>query len=134
MKGFVAEEIARYHMQKIEYKVVPIGREKIEPELSDLLLYIRGSMSHLSKESNESFSIFESVISKLPDYAVWKNTTSSGKNIMTFRFLEVKYRDSIAKLKHHATENKYSLNIEAKNDYNELGVHKYIKNLKNLFR
>ncbi len=103
LKGFVAEEIARYHMGKMSYKVVSIGREKIEPVLSDLLLSIRSSMGHLSDKSKETFGVFESTISKLPDYAIWKNSTVSGKNIMTFRFLEVKYRTNVVNLKPHDT-------------------------------
>lgn len=30
LRSYITEEIAKYHMQKLRYKVVPIGREKIE--------------------------------------------------------------------------------------------------------
>ena len=133
LKGFVAEEIAKYHMLKLQYKVVPIGREKIEPELSDLLLFIRGNMAHLNQQSANSFKLFENTISKLPDYAIWKISPKAGENMMTFRFLEVKYRTNIAKIKKHTTEDKYSLNIKIQDDENELLVHKYINNLQNLY-
>ena len=133
LKGFIAEEIARYHMEKLEYKVVPIGREKIEPELSDLLLFIRGNMAHLNQQSANSFKVFENTISKLPDYAIWKISPNAYENMMTFRFLEVKYRTKVTKIKKHETEDKYSLNIKKSDDENELLVHKYIKNLQNLY-
>lgn len=133
LKGFVAEEIARYHMEKLEYNVVPIGREKIEPELSDLLLFIRGNMKHLNKQSANSFNLFENTISKLPDYAIWKISPSAGENMMTFRFVEVKYRSKVEKLKKHKTKDFYYLNIKIQDDENELLVHKYIENLQNLY-
>ena len=133
LKGFVAEEIARYHMLKLQYKVVPIGREKIEPELSDLLLFIRGNMAHLNKQSAESFRLFENTISKLPDYAIWKISPQHQENMMTFRFLEVKYRTTVKNLKKHKTKDIYYLNIKKDDDQNELLVHKYINNLQNLY-
>lgn len=133
LKGFIAEEIAKYHMLKLEYEVVPIGREKIEPELSNLLLYLRGNMGHVNSLSQNSFNLFENTISKLPDFAVWKVDTSNAANKMTFRFLEVKYRSVVKKLKKHKSEDKYSLNISIKDDGNELLIHKYIKNLTNLY-
>jgi hypothetical protein len=133
LKGFVAEEISKYHMEKLEYKVVPIGREKIEPELSDLLLFIRGNMGHLNKQSAESFKIFENTISKLPDYAIWKISPENRENMMTFRFMEVKYRTSITNLKKHKTKNVYYVNIKKEDDFNQLQVHKYINNLQNLY-
>jgi len=133
LKGFIAEEIARYHMLKLEYKVVPIGREKIEPELSDLLLFTRGNMAHLNNANANSFKLFESTVSKLPDYAIWKMTPRSGSNTMAFRFLEVKYRTEVVNLILHTSGTKYSLNIKIENDQNELSVHKYIKNLQNLY-
>lgn len=77
--------------------------------------------------------LFENTISKLPDYAIWKILPKSGENMMTFRFLEVKYRTNVTNLKHHKTEDKYSLNIKIDNDQNELLVHKYIQNLQNLY-
>lgn len=133
LKGFISEEIAKYHMQKLEYNVVPIGREKIEPELSNLLLFIRGNMGHLNKQNKNSFELFEKTISKLPDYAIWKTTPTPKANVMTFRFLEVKYRTHISKLKKHATDDKYYLNITKQDDEQELSIHKYIENLSNLF-
>lgn len=129
LRGYITEEIAKYHMQKLRYKVVPIGREKIEQELSDLLLFIRNSMNHINKTSQDTFNLFENTISKLPDYAIWKVE----KNSMTFRFLEVKFRNTIDKLKMHDKENKYSLNIKISDDQNELNIFKYIKNLQNLY-
>ncbi len=135
LKGYISEEIAKYHMQKLEYTVVPIGREKIDPDLSDLLLFIRGNMGYFNTEAKNSFQLFERTISKLPDFALWKITTSSEKaNVMSFKFLEVKYRTNVLKLTKHASEDKYSLNIQKSNDNNELLVHKYIENLSSLFR
>ena len=133
LKGFVAEEIARYHMLKLQYKVVPIGREKIEPELSDLLLFIRGNMAHLNKQSANTFNLFEHTISKLPDYAIWKISPKAGENMMTFRFLEVKYRSKINNLKKHTTKDKYSLNIKIEDDHTELQLFKYIDTLQKLY-
>jgi len=133
LKGFIAEEIAKYHFNKLEYNVVPIGREKIEPELSDILLFIRGNMAHLNSQSANSFKLFENTISKLPDYAIWKISPQNHENMMTFRFVEVKYRTNVINLKHHKSEDKYSLNITAKDDKNGLLVHKYINNLQNLY-
>ena len=112
----MSEEIAKYHMQKLEYNVVPIGREKLEPELSDLLLFIRGNLDFVNEKNNNSFQVFEKTISKLPDYAVWKTTPNDGKNRMTFRFLEVKYRSAVPKLKLHTSGEKYSLNITQADD------------------
>ena len=133
LKGFVAEEIAKYHMLKLQYKVVPIGREKIEPELSDLLLFIRGNMAHLNKQSANTFNLFENTISKLPDYAIWKISPSAGENMMTFRFLEVKYRTKVENLKKHATKDKYSLNITIDDDHTQLQLYKYIDTLQKLY-
>ncbi len=133
LKGFIAEEIAKYHFHKLQYNVVPIGREKIEPELSDLLLFIRGNMAHLNNQSANSFKLFENTISKLPDYAIWKIAPQNQENMMTFRFVEVKYRTNVINLKHHKTKDIYYLNITEKDDQNELLVHKYINNLQNLY-
>jgi len=133
LKGFIAEEIAKYHFKKLEYNIVPIGREKIEPELSDLLLFIRGNIAHLNNQSANSFQLFENTISKLPDYAIWKISPGNSENMMTFRFVEVKYRTKVLNLKKHKTDNKYYLNITTQDDQNELLVHKYINNLQNLY-
>ena len=133
LKGFISEEIARFHMEKLQYNVVPIGREKLEPELSDLLLFIRGNFGHINQQSAETFKVFENTISKLPDYAIWKLSPKAGENMMTFRFLEVKYRTNVKNLKKHSTQDKYSLNIKIKDDENELLVYKYINTLQNLY-
>ena len=131
LKGFVAEEVAKYHLEKLSYKVVPIGREKIEPDLSDLLLFIRNTLNHSSPRSEKSFNLFENTISKLPDYLVWKLSPKKSENVLTFRFVEVKYRSSKDVLT--PNDGKYHINFEKSSDHENMQVVKYINNLVNLY-
>lgn len=126
LKGKIAEEIAKYHFEQMNFKVVRTGKEMLFKDLIEL----EGNKDF---DKNLVFNIYNKILSKLPDFIIYKNEDS--KKIMAF--VEVKYRKHL-NLEPFKRENgyEYALHIYSNAKNNEivenLEILKYINNLKHL--
>lgn len=99
VKGFLAQCIAENHMKLIDYNVVKTGREYISKELTSLSQTME---VFESETSTKTYYLYDKVISKMPDFIVYKTIYKSikcsekepSKKIakLLLRFMEVKFR------------------------------------------
>ena len=128
LKGKIAEEIAKYHFEQMNFKVVRTGKEVLFPDLVKL-------EKNKKFNNNLVFNIYKKILSKLPDFIIYKN--ENGKKIMAF--VEVKYRKYID-LEPFKMKNGYGyvFHIYSNNKNNEvvenLEILKYINSLKYLHK
>ncbi|MFA9374997.1 MAG: hypothetical protein ACERKK_12665 [Poseidonibacter sp.] len=128
LKGFIAEEICKFHLRKAGYNIIDSGKEYYDQELADKLI-------KYPKEDNHTLNIFNNIIAKLPDMMVWKD----GEDDIDYRYVEVKYRNKLSKKYFTKEVNgnnslpylSYKIN---QNDAYELGLYKYMTNLENLMK
>ena len=120
LKGKIGEEIAKYHFEKIGFKVIKTGKEEL---FSKDLANLAGNLQ-LAKFQNKStqlvFEIYNKILSKLPDLLIYKNS----KNGLMIKFVEVKYR-KVFNFKEKI------LVIDKNRD--DLQIKKYLDNLDNLY-
>ena len=123
LKGKLGEEIAKYHFEQMGFEIVRTGKE----ELFKDLIKIENKNQFIS---NLIFNIYETILSKLPDFLVFK------KDENKMFFVEIKYRDKID-LEQCKLKNTYEYALEIfieesdknKNVVKELEIIKYIENL-----
>jgi len=122
IKGFIAEEIAKWHFEKMGFTVTRLGREHIDFDYTQTASYLRGKKTAIegqTKKQDKTLDLYESTICKLPDFKIWKIV--EGEKFF-FRFIEVKERAEIQ----GASEFEYDFTVD------ELQISKYAENLLNL--
>jgi len=120
LKGKIGEEIAKYHFEKIGFKVIKTGKEELfSKDLANLAGNFKSSKFQ-NKSTQLVFEIYNKILSKLPDLLIYKNS----ENGLMIKFVEVKYRKTFKKDK--------TLIIDENND--DLQIKKYLDNLDNLYK
>lgn len=128
IKGFIAEEICKFHLNRAGFNIINSGKEWFDKDLADKLTQQKPA------NGNHTLNIFNNIIAKLPDFMIWRN--SDKQKDIEYKFVEVKYRKTLdAKVFISSTDRsgypylKYTCK-DATND--SLQVFKYMQNLENL--
>jgi len=87
IKGFIAEEICKFHLQRAGFNIINSGKEWFDKDLADRLT------QQAPKKKNATLNIFNNIIAKLPDFMIWRE--SDGSDEIEYKFVEVKYRANI---------------------------------------
>lgn len=125
LKGLIAEEFCRFHLSKSGFNIINSGKEWFDKDLADTLI------DRKAKKSNIPLLIFNNIISKLPDFMIWRETEEK----IEYKYVEVKYR---AKLDPQYFKNKLTkhnipyIRYECSEKNDPLEIYKYIENLQNL--
>lgn len=127
LKGFIAEEICKFHIKRAGFKIINSGKEWFDKDLADELVYNK------SDSNNHTLNIFNKIIAKLPDFMIWRNLEEED---IEYKFVEVKYRKKLDKKSFvpSVTKKGYPyLKYECNNPKDDsLNVYKYMKNLEKL--
>lgn len=124
IKGLIAEEIAKFHFQNMDFKIIHTGKESLDSDLANVSNSIN---SFKNNENENTFDIYNSILSKLPDFMIWKNS-----NNFEHKFVEVKYRKSLSNIKF--TNKGFEYKVDFSHDSGDiLDLRKYFLNLDKLF-
>lgn len=124
IKGLIAEEIAKFHFENMGFNIIHTGKESLDSDLAN----VSNSIKKFKNYENENiFNIYNTILSKLPDFMIWKNN-----NDFEHKFVEVKYRKSLAKINFTKKGFFYKVDFN-ENSEDILKLRKYFLNLDNLF-
>ena len=122
LKGKFAEDIAIYHFESMDFKVIKTGKEELySKELSNVANKHNNKRDFQNNSNYIVFKIFNDVLSKLPDLLIYKEAD----NFM-IKFVEVKYRKIINQ------NNLKNFRVDEQKD--ELDLKKYFDNLDRLYK
>ena len=127
IKGFIAEEICKFHLKRSGFNIINSGKEWFDKDLANKLTQQKPD------NGNHTLNIFNNIIAKLPDFMIWRDLDNE-KDI-EYKFVEVKYRKTLdPKVFVPSTVKGNPCLIytckDSKND--SLQVYKYMQNLENL--
>lgn len=124
IKGLIAEEIAKFHFENMGFNIIHTGKESFDKELADASYSID---KFKNIENANTFQIYNTILSKLPDFMIWKNS-----NDFEHKFVEVKYRKSLPNM--HYTQKGFLYKVDFGGECEDvLDLRKYFLNLDRLF-
>ncbi len=126
VKGFIAEEICKFHLKRAGFNLINSGKEWLDKDLADKLITKQPSKDEFT------LKIFNDIIAKLPDFMIWKDNEEK----IDYSFVEVKYRKKLDKNFFKQTSKRDGtpyISYKCKNKNNDpLNVYKYMENLENI--
>jgi len=126
VKGFIAEEICKFHLKRAGFNIINSGKEWFDKDLADKLI--------TQKNDNNNFTlrIFNDIIAKLPDFMIWKDDEKK----IDYKFVEVKYRAMLDSKYFEDTiikDGSPCIKYRCKNKKDDpLQVYKYMENLESI--
>ena len=128
IKGFIAENLCRFHLQRAGFNIINSGKEWFDKELANKLTQQTPAVE------NTTLQVFNNIIARLPDFMIWKE--SKKKADIDYKFVEVKYREKLDSKVFVASKDSkgyFYLKYKCKDAENDsLQVYKYMYNLERL--